>query len=52
MRLDLDTPQPRVDTYALGDSSALVLRCQPDGSYAVGDRKPKPKPKPKPQPKP
>lgn len=37
MRLDLDTPQPRVDTYALGDSSALVLRCQPGGSYVVGD---------------
>ena len=37
MRLDLDQPQPQVCTYALGDSSALVLRKQPDGSFAVGD---------------
>lgn len=37
MRLDLDQPQPQVCTFALGDSSALVLRYQPDGSYAVGD---------------
>ena len=31
------TPRPQVCTFALGDSSALVLRYQPDGSYAVGD---------------
>jgi len=37
MRLDLDQPQPQVCTFALGDSSALVLKYQPDGSYAVGD---------------
>ena len=37
LRLDLDQAQPQVCTYALGDSSVLVLRKQPDGSFAVGD---------------
>ena len=37
LRMDLDQPQPQVCTYALGDSSALVLRRQDDGSFAVGD---------------
>ena len=37
LRMDLDQPQPQVCTYALGDSSALVLRRQGDGAFTVGD---------------
>lgn len=37
MRMDLDQPKPQVCTYTLGDSSALVLRRQSDGTYVVGD---------------